>query len=89
MWASHSKKTKAAMKWHHSAMLVDPRKTKIIIINTENPKTDDIAGSAGTMDDCKVANVETGARKIKDCFARNIETLYEIFGTPVSFMLID
>ena len=29
------KKSKSGKKWHHKAMLIDPRRTKLAIVNTE------------------------------------------------------
>jgi len=40
MWGRSTKRSKALKNWHSKAMLIDPNKTRIIIINVEasNPQ---------------------------------------------------
>jgi hypothetical protein len=41
MWGSKTKRKTAADKWHTKAMLVDPKKTKIIMISVETSNIDE------------------------------------------------
>jgi len=49
MWGSKTKRKTAADKWHTKAMLVDPKKTRIIMISAETPNTEEtIESELGT-----------------------------------------
>ncbi len=83
---NRSKKMKAANKWRSRARLVDIRKIKLTIIQGETTNV--------IENKCKVVPVDPSAANITDVsnkndFANNEAVLAEIFGTPVSFELID
>ena len=82
---SRTKRTGAAKKWHSKAMLVDPRKTKLTIINGERSDLAEAAFEKSTV----AASTEFNIGAIVSCdFPDNSEIAAEIFGTPVSFVLV-
>ncbi len=82
---SRTKRT-ATKKWHEKAMLVDPRKTKLTIINGERSDLVEIAFEKSKVAASGELNVDA---PVSSNFSANSEIAAEIFGTPVSFVLVD
>ncbi len=83
---NHSKKMKAVNKWRSRARLVDISKIKLTIIQGETAnvienKCEEVPVDSAVANTTDVSN--------KDDFADNGTVLAEIFGTQVSFELID
>ncbi|HEX9261798.1 MAG TPA: hypothetical protein VF893_04650 [Candidatus Bathyarchaeia archaeon] len=83
---NRTKKYKAAINWHSRAMLVDPRKTRLTIINGERPELPEGSFMKETIDAPATFNI---AALLGDDFSEHTEIMDEDFGTPVSFMLVD
>ncbi len=82
---SRTKRT-AARNWHAKAMLVDPRKTSITIINGERSDLVEIAFEKSQVTASVELNVDA---PVSSDFSSNSEIAAEILGTPVSFVLVD
>ncbi len=83
---SRTKRPGAAKKWHSKAMLVDPRKTKLTIINGERPDLAETAFEKSPV----TASAELNVNAPVSCdFPNNSEIATEIFGTSVSFVLVE
>ncbi len=83
---SRTKRTGSVKKWHAKAMLVDPRKTKITIINGQRS---DLAVPASEESPVS-ASAEPNVEAIVSCdFPDGSEVAAEIFGIPVSFTLVE
>ena len=82
---NRTKSKKAVGKWHAKAMLVDPRKTKLTIINGERSDLAETAFEKSTV----TASTEFNVGGLVSCdFPDNSEIAAEMFGTPVSFVLV-
>jgi len=81
MLSSNTKKNKVIRKWHSKAMLIDPKRTKITIINAAASNLNDSAESIQTVDDLKCNLAILEAPVIID-YAESIE--YGPFGLWVT-----
>jgi len=86
MWHFNTKKSNASKNWHAKAMMVDPRKTKIIILDSQAAKSVETFCNIGTTNAPIIINSEGS---IADDFAENTELLNEVFGTAVSAVLVE
>ena len=85
MSTHRSKRSKTVTKWHSKAMLIDPKKTRITIVGSDadefenryNMDTRFVTGTTGNKDSSAHNSAE------------NLAIISEIFGTEVTFVLVD
>ncbi len=83
---SRPKRTGSVKKWHAKAMMVDPRKTKITIINGERSDLAETAFEKSPI----AASAELNVYASVSCdFPDDSQVAAEIFGTQVSFTLVE
>ncbi len=84
MLGTRTRKNRIVKKWHSRAILIDPGKTKITILNSHLKDSVEIKSNTGITSIQAIISIE----EQNDILMENSD-IDELFGTPVSFVLVD
>lgn len=85
MSSHHAKRSRTVKEWHSRAMLVDPKKTRIMIVTNDKEAFENRYYTDATFVTGIAGNNDSG----EDKSAENLAMISEIFGTEVSFVPVD
>lgn len=85
MFGARKKKSKSIGNWHGRAMLIDLKKTRITILGRDHNSVE----NKFDVDRRFKTNFPGTQESKVDTAAENMEVICEIFGTEVSFELVE
>jgi hypothetical protein len=80
------KKNKTAKRWRSRAMLIDPKKTRITIIDQETQEDHESQHASSLISASRIEGVESSEQ---DVLVENKAIMSEIFGIDVSFAPVE